>query len=149
MHSRRYFNLFAISLVMMILCACIPLATGQDSAQTWRDSATGLTWTVKDNGEDVSFAQARNYCASLDLGGNKDWRLPTIDELKTIFDKSQTKRYKAKGPIELEMPGIWSSSTNSSGDVWSLNFSYGGKSLSPTGGCGSSARTLCVRQDAQ
>lgn len=132
-----------------LLFAGMPPATGQDSEKTWTDSETGLTWTVKDNGEDVSWNQARNYCGSLDLDGQADWRLPTIDELKTIFDKKQSKTYKAKGPIELEMPGIWSSSTNNSEDVWSLNFSYGGKSLSPTGGCSSAGRTLCVRQDAK
>ena len=144
MLSKKHIHLFVISLMAAVLFALAPAATGQDAAQTWKDSDTGLTWTVKDNGEDVSWAQGRNYCDTLDLGGSTDWRLPTIDELKTIYDKSQSKRYKAKGPIELGMPTVWSSEQNNTGDVWSLNFSYGGKSLSPTGGCGSSARTICV-----
>jgi len=147
MFSKKHFHHFAICLITIILCSGLPLATGQDAAQTWQDGETGLTWTVKDNGEDVSWREATNYCGTLDLDGVTDWRLPTIDELKTIFDKNQEKRYKTKGPIELEMPTVWSSETNKAGDVWSLNFSYGGKSLSPTGGCGSAARTLCVRQE--
>jgi hypothetical protein len=146
---KKHFNLIAICLAIMIICVGLPLATGQDAAQTWLDSDSGLTWTVKDNGEDVSWSQGNNYCRTLDLDGHKDWRLPTIDELKSIYDKNQSKRFKAKGPIELDMATVWSSEQNKSGDVWSLNFSYGGKSLSPTGGCGSSARTLCVRKDAE
>jgi hypothetical protein len=149
MFFNKRFNCIAFFLMAVVLCTGIPVATGEDSAQSWLDSETGLTWTVKDNGEDVGWNQARGYCESMELDGFTDWRLPTIDELKTIYDKSQSKRYKAKGPIELEMATIWSSSTNNVGDVWSLNFSYGGKSLSPTSGCSSSGRTLCVRKDAE
>ncbi len=135
---------------LVFLAAAFLLGAGrpaapQDPESTWDDGQTGLTWAVRDNGEDVSWNQAREYCANLQLGGATDWRLPTVDELKTLFDRSQSKPYKAKGPIELGMPGIWSSSTNNSGDVWSFNFSYGGKSLSPTSGCNSAGRALCVR----
>ncbi len=141
---KKHISLFAASLTAAALFALAPAATGQDAAKTWKDNDTGLTWTVKDNGEDVSWSQGRGYCDALDLDGLTDWRLPTIDELKSIYDKSQSKRYKAKGPIELGMPTVWSSEQNNTGDVWSLNFSYGGKSRSPTVGCGSSARTICV-----
>lgn len=147
MFSRKNVYYGALSVcALLLLCISVSEAVSQDAAKTWQDSDTGLIWTVKDNGEDVSFNQARSYCDRLDLDGSADWRLPTLDELKTVFDKSQSKQYKAKGPIELEMPTIWSSSMNPTGDVWSLNFSYGGKSLSPTGGCGSAGRTLCVRK---
>ena len=147
MFSKRYFKHPAISLIIMIhLCLGVQLVLGQESAGTWEDSATGLIWATKDNGEDVNWNQARNYCETLTLGGYEDWHLPTINELKSIYDKSLSKRYKAKGTIELESAAMWSADTNNSGDVWSLNFSYGGKSLSPTGGCGSTGRTLCVHR---
>jgi formylglycine-generating enzyme required for sulfatase activity len=151
MFSKRRFNHLAASLVLtLLLCIGIPAAIGQESNSVWEDSDTGLSWTVMDNGEDISWNQANNYCEMLSLGGFDDWHLPTIDELKKIFDRSQAKQYKAKGPIELGSANIWSVSKNNSGDAWSLNFSYGGKSLSPTGGgCGSSGRALCVRRPAK
>jgi hypothetical protein len=54
----------------------------------WADPSTGLTWAGKDNGKDVSWKGAVSYCRDLRLGGQTDWRLPTLDELKSIYDPS-------------------------------------------------------------
>ena len=151
MFAKRYFNRLAISLIVMIsLCACMPAAISQDSTGVWEDSATGLLWTVKDNGSDMNWNQARNYCENLTLDGHTDWRLPSIDELKTLFDRSVKKQYKAKGPIELEGGTIWSGTRNNSGDAWNFSFFNGGTSMSPTGGgCSTAARALCVRKSGE
>lgn len=53
----------------------------------WLDPATGLMWAGKDNGKDVDWHRATNYCRDLRLAGHSDWRLPTIDELQTIYDR--------------------------------------------------------------
>jgi hypothetical protein len=51
---------------------------------TWTDSATKLTWTT--NVEEVlSHEAASTYCADLELDGHKDWRLPTVNELRSII----------------------------------------------------------------
>lgn len=55
---------------------------------TWADPDTGLMWTKKDNGSDVDWNQASDYCSKLQLAGYKDWRLPTIEELQGIYDPS-------------------------------------------------------------
>ncbi len=122
----------------------IQLAIGQDSAEIWEDSETGLIWTVEDSGGDSNWSQAKNYCESLTLGGHTDWRLPTIDELEGLFDRSLSKQYKAKGPVNLKGANVWSETRNKAGDAWSFNFGYGGKTVSPTGGCGASGRVLCT-----
>ena len=131
--------------LVVILYAGLQVAISQDSAGTWKDDASGLTWTVKDNGTDVSWDQANAYCENLQLAGQADWRLPTLDELKTLYDRSLKKQYKAKEPIGLDSANVWSGTKNRSGDAWSLNFFNGGTSMSPTrGGCGTSGRALCV-----
>jgi len=130
----------------MIISAGAIVAMGQDSAETWEDSETGLIWTVEDNGTDVGYSEAWEYCNSLTLDGQSNWNLPTIDELAALYDKGLSKMYKVKGPIELGSPSVWSESMNASGDVWSFYFNYGGKSLSPTRGCGTAGRTLCVQR---
>jgi uncharacterized membrane protein YgcG len=124
-------------------------AAGADNKAFWKDTATGLTWTVKDNGSAVSANQASDYCSGLRLGGHSDWRLPTIEELETLFDSKLKKPYKAKGPIELNDSCVLSGTSNSSGDSWSFCFSYGGRSLGGGSGCGSSGRALCARGPAQ
>jgi hypothetical protein len=148
MFSRKCFIRWAMFPIMTILLiACVHMAISQDSAGTWEDNATGLLWMDTDNGSDVSWGQAQNYCENLDLKGYTDWRLPTVDELKTLYDRSLKTQYKIKGPIKLGAATLWSGSTNNSGDAWSLNFFNGGTSLSPTrGGCGTSGRALCVRK---
>lgn len=147
MFSRKCFIQSAISLLAVILVvACVHVAISQESEGTWQDDATGLLWADKDNGSDVNWSQAAGYCENLSLGGYDDWRLPTINELKTLYDRSLSQQYKIKGPIKLEAAGMWSGSTNNSGDAWSFNFFNGGTSLSPTrGGCSGSGRALCVR----
>lgn len=147
MSLKRFFGFSAIALSMgILLYAGIQVAVGQDSAQVWKDDSTGLMWAVDDNGADSGWNQARNYCESLSLEGHTDWRLPTLDELKNLYDPSLKKQFKAKGPIKLTGADIWSSSRNDYGDAWSFNFGFGGTSLAPTGGaCGTVGRALCTR----
>jgi hypothetical protein len=150
MLSKKYFIRLAISLILMaLLYAGAQLVIGKDSAETWKDDATGLLWAVKDNGSDVNWNQANNYCRNLGTEGHRDWRLPTLKELQTVYDKKQSKMFRAKGPIELTSETMWAEATGS-GEAWSLNFLNGGTSLLPTmGGCSAKGRALCVRKSAE
>jgi hypothetical protein len=150
MLSKRCFNRLIISLILMILiCAGAQLGICQDPAGTWKDKATGLLWSVKDNGSDTNWVQANNYCKGLTLGGYTDWRLSTLKELETIFDKRQSKMYKAKDPIELTGESMWAEATDS-GNAWIFSFFNGGTSMLPTtGSCGGSGRALCVRSSGK
>jgi hypothetical protein len=146
MFLRKFFNRLALSLITAaLLFISMQVAISQDSDGTWKDAASGLLWTVKDGGSEMSWNQADAYCENLELAGQTDWRLPTLDELKTLYDRSLKKQYKAKEPIELESATVWSGTKNRVGDAWSLNFFNGGTSMSPTrGGCSSAGRALCV-----
>jgi hypothetical protein len=145
---KKCFDQLAIFLFLTaLLCGSAQVLTGQDSASNafWKDGATELIWTVKDNGSNVNWAQAGEYCGGLSLGGYSDWRLPTIDELEALYDSSLSKQFKAKGPIALDVACALSGTTNSSGEVWSFCFSYGGRSLGRPSGHSSTGRALCVR----
>lgn len=56
------------------------------AAEIFTDARTGLMWTRKDNGSDLSWDSASQYCAQLSLGGYTGWRLPTTEELTGIYD---------------------------------------------------------------
>ena len=60
-----------------------PTPPGPQSATTWTDPATGLMWTKESNSTNVTWNQAKDYCANLHLGGYSNWRLATIDELSS------------------------------------------------------------------
>lgn len=61
---------------------------------TVTDNVTGLMWqqtvtsTVYSWGSGSTPGTAQNYCASLQLAGYADWRLPTIVELISVIDPS-------------------------------------------------------------
>jgi hypothetical protein len=149
--KRSLDSLALFLLATIILCAGTCAVMGQDSkpADVWQDSATGLTWALKDNGDSVSPNEASNYCKSLRSGGYSDWRVPKIDELEGLYDSKQKKLNKVKGPIELSDPCVLSGSTNSSGEVWTFCFNSGSRNLGGGGGCGTSGRALCTRGPAK
>lgn len=57
------------------------------------DSKTGLMWATKDNGKDINWKNAQQYCQSFTAGGYTDWRLPTVEELKTLYNKDFGKNH--------------------------------------------------------
>ena len=50
---------------------------------TVTDMSRKLMWQKGDNGREVSFEEAQQYCKMLRLGGYSDWRLPNPDERDT------------------------------------------------------------------
>ena len=56
------------------------------------DTSTNLMWAAKDNGQDINWYDAQKYCENYYGGGYTDWRMPTLDELHSLYDKSR--KYK-------------------------------------------------------
>jgi len=48
------------------------------------DPKSGLIWQ-RDNASNLNFEAAESYCRSLNLDGEMGWRLPTVDELRTLI----------------------------------------------------------------
>ncbi len=48
------------------------------------DQKTGLKW-IKEEVEAMTWSSAMNYCDTLQVSGYSDWRLPSIEELKTSY----------------------------------------------------------------
>ena len=57
------------------------------------DTKTNLMWAAKDNGSNIYSADAMSYCQNYRGGGYTDWRMPTQDELATLYDDSITRPY--------------------------------------------------------
>jgi len=88
----------------------------------WVDPITLLVWTGTDGGRDVNLYQAIDYCRDLDLKGYSNWRLPTIEELEAIYERSAVsqrtiERFHRQGevPYTLNIKGDLSLT----GDPWS------------------------------
>ena len=127
----------------------------------WVDLSTGLVWAAKDNGKDVTWGNSMKYCRDLSLAGYSDWKLPSIDELESIYDESgftaphakdslPVLAGRAKGALLLTGAREWSSTPvlddrgHRSGYAWQYDFPHGGRWKDPLGYKGS-LRALCVR----
>ncbi len=94
------------------------------------DTKTGLTWAANDNGADINWQGANNYCKNYRGGDFTDWRLPTQDELAELYDLAET--YKSDCGynvhltelIHLTCTWMWASETRGSGASY-FNFNIG------------------------
>jgi len=121
----------------------------------WTDAATGLMWAKEDNGSDVDFQLATDYCRGLQLAGYGDWRLPMVDELHGIYsinanvpgkwgDGSST-TWHVKGLLQLSGMPWGGPQENSYGNAWVFYFMNGGQAFFPPGSS-AGKRALCVRR---
>lgn len=121
--------------------------------QTWTDPATGLTWMRWDNGSDMSWQQASSYCALFGGGTPSYWRLPTTDELRSLYDPgakatfpydNDAIEYSIKGGIKLT-GWPWSSTKNGPDAAWDYELHQIPLKLSfPVAGTRLNKRALCV-----
>lgn len=89
--------------------------------QTVQDTSTKLMWAAKDNGDDINWPDAKNYCERYRGGGYTDWRMPTPDELTGLYNANKKQRNKgAQNPphltklISLTSCCLWTSETRDS-----------------------------------
>ncbi len=94
------------------------------------DTSTGLQW--QDNADAKNNTRtwegAIDYCENLTLGGYSDWRLPNINELKSIVDRSKDKPAIADGFSNVGSDYDWSSTydVGNEGYAWIVYFGNGG-----------------------
>jgi len=93
------------------------------------DNATGLQWQDNAVGSTMNHAAAITHCTNLSLDGGA-WRLPTIEELVSITDKSRTNPSIDPTFQSVISSVYWSSTTNASDSdyAWVVNF-YRGNDL--------------------
>jgi hypothetical protein len=117
-------KLFAIAILAVLLCL-----SGQVMAETITDVCVdnrdgiitdkwkGLMWQIATAGP-MNWNDAMSYASGLSLGGHSDWRLPTTNELKKLYNS----------PCERMMdvtPGDYWSSNGSSDQAWAVHFHDG------------------------
>ncbi|MDL1959835.1 MAG: PEGA domain-containing protein [Deltaproteobacteria bacterium] len=73
---------------------------------TVTDTKTGLMWTREDSyvhlNRYLNWEQARSYVNKLSMGGYNDWRLPTVAELKEIYEIKKSNTDKDGDTIHID-----------------------------------------------
>lgn len=133
----------------------------QDSAQSWlmvRDNETGLIWEVKQNKDGTMnntdpndadnkyiLGEVRKYFLDLlnvkRFGGYSDWRLPKIEELKTLVDSSKRNQPAINTVYfpNIQSSLYWSSTRQGKASWWCLDFHYGADECAFISGFGTSS----------
>jgi hypothetical protein len=97
------------------------------------DTKTNLMWASKDNGEPINWQGAKSYCDNYRVGGHTDWRMPTQDELASLYDENKSSPAEfnssenlhcATELIHFKSFSKWASETQGS-DAATFGFKYG------------------------
>ena len=81
----------------------------------YTDPATQLMWSAKDNHEIITWDEAVQYAKNFKGGGFSDWRLPTIQELRGLYNISKTitlqtgKKIHVIDQVKLTSHRLWTS----------------------------------------
>ena len=110
------------------------------------DKETGLVWEKSPDTTTRTWANAIAYAYGKNVGDRKGWRLPTVEELASLVDPTQSNPALPSGHpfTNVQSSYYWSATTNASGtsNAWGVNFFEG------NGGNGDKSYTFsvwCVR----
>jgi len=96
---------------------------------TITDQATGLMWQKSGTDKVIKYEEAKDYIRELNrkgFAGYSDWRLPTVDELKTLLKPKEMNGDLYIDPIfDNKQRWCWTSDIRSSGVAWRVAFSGG------------------------
>ncbi len=95
--------------------------SGEPGEETVLDRATGLIWSKSyvDDTPGLTWKDALAYCEESDHAGYTDWRVPNVNELRSLVDVDQPAGQVVSDFPDMPSLGFWSSTTvyppNSSG----------------------------------
>jgi len=94
------------------------------------DNETGLVWEKQPSTGVGDWIDRLTRCYTLEVGGRKGWRVPTIEELASLVDTSQLAPTLPAGHpfINVQLGFYWSATTiaNDTSLVWGVDFNTGG-----------------------
>jgi hypothetical protein len=94
----------------------------------WKDTASGLTWQNPSAKDTMTWQEADDYCNNMSLGGYDDWRLPIINELRSLIRG-------CAGTITGGSCGITDSCLSSSTECWDNSCRGCEDGKGPANGC--------------
>ena len=103
------------------------------------DTKTGLMWAARDNGSDINWRDAKEYCENYRGGGYTDWRMPGIDELAVLYDRSKSYKAECWGGFDIHLTELihltcwcaWARETKGGSSAAYFHFRTGTRGTAP------------------
>lgn len=108
------------------------------------DQKSSLLWAARDNGKDIDWRRASEYCDELELAGFDDWRLPSLAELEGLMEPLSNSMYSVPQEISLSACCAWSSTSKDEQAAWNFNYRYS-KKFTGSKTHTFDLRALCIR----
>ena len=93
------------------------------------DRETGMVWERDTDATKYDWFMAQEHCYKATIGGRGGWRLPTIEELKTLDDPTQSNPALPNGHpfTRVQLSSYWSSTTQAdfADGAWLFSFASG------------------------
>ncbi len=93
------------------------------------DKETCLVWERSPSATPMDWYGAIFYCYDKVVGGRGGWRLPTVEELMSLVDRTQGPPTLPAGHLFLNVQSsfYWSATTSADGtsDAWGVDFGFG------------------------
>jgi hypothetical protein len=102
------------------------------------DRQLDLVWATRDNEESLNWYDAQSWIESYEAGGHSDWRLPTLDEIESLYDASlpgytpgcTRTQLRVRIPAAFRLScGLFWTSEDADRQAWNFNFFYGKRLL--------------------
>jgi uncharacterized protein DUF1566 len=94
-----------------------------------KDNNTGLIWEQEPDREHDVWSRSNERCTVKEVGGQKGWRGPSVDELKTLIDPAQRDPALPPGhPFSnIKSEIYWTSTPDAKDDIvaWQVSFFSG------------------------
>lgn len=95
---------------------------------TFFNNSTNLLWQIKDDGQKRRYSEAKSYCDDLVIGSYSNWRLPSVQDLKSILNyTSSNPATNKKIFLNTKSFAYWTETTTYGykGHKWEVDFAYG------------------------
>jgi len=89
------------------------------------DTKTGLIWAAKDDGKGLLEHNAKTFIKNYRGGGYKDWRMPAMVELETIYDRDTTNQNGYHVTKLIDITGEWVWASEGWGFLSAFSFTFG------------------------
>jgi len=110
------------------------------------DENTNLEWLAGPD-KPTNWNDAKNWVENLTAVAGEGWRMPTLKELKTLYQKGD--KCNIKPFLKTTGCWIWSGETKGSSLAWGYDYQYEpGSSILSGGSGGSTGNATCKRDDS-